>query len=146
MRVMRTWKADCTRRVQRHSAKRRFAPFLERVESRELLSSLWSQSVTPAVSFVRRLAGGRVGGEVLLRRRRLHHRPPVLQGPVQHRHPLGHLWDASGNLLATATFTGETASGWQEVDFTNPVAITANTTYVASYFAPAGGYAATTTT
>src|ERR1019366_824957 len=36
-------------------------------------------------------------------------------------------------LLATATFTSETASGWQEVDFSNPVAITAGTTYVASY-------------
>jgi hypothetical protein len=36
-------------------------------------------------------------------------------------------------LLATATFTNETASGWQQVSFSNPVAITAGTTYVASY-------------
>ena len=54
---------------------------------------------------------------------------------------VGHLWSSSGALLATATFTGETANGWQQVNFSSPVAIAANTTYVASYFAPNGGYA-----
>src|ERR1019366_6863619 len=43
------------------------------------------------------------------------------------------LWGSTGNLLATATFTNESASGWQQVNFSNPVAITAGTTYVASY-------------
>src|SRR5581483_6681009 len=43
----------------------------------------------------------------------------------------------------TATFSGESASGWQQVLFSSPVAITANTTYVASYFAPNGHYAVT---
>lgn len=43
------------------------------------------------------------------------------------------LWSANGTLLATATFTNETASGWQEVDFSSPVTITAGTTYIASY-------------
>ena len=47
---------------------------------------------------------------------------------------------SSGQLLATATFTGETASGWQQVNFATPVAINPNTTYVASYFAPKGHY------
>jgi hypothetical protein len=55
----------------------------------------------------------------------------------------GHLWTATGTLLATVTFTGETASGWQQANLTTPVAITANTVYVASYFAPAGRYAVT---
>ena len=54
---------------------------------------------------------------------------------------VGHLWTATGTLLATATFTGETASGWQSVTLPAPVAVTANTTYVASYFAPVGRYA-----
>jgi phosphodiesterase/alkaline phosphatase D-like protein len=54
---------------------------------------------------------------------------------------VAHLWTASGTLLATATFSNETTTGWQEVMFSTPVAITANTTYVASYFAPQGGYA-----
>ncbi|MEP7375513.1 MAG: Ig-like domain-containing protein, partial [Chitinophagaceae bacterium] len=53
----------------------------------------------------------------------------------------GHLWSSTGTLLATATFTGETASGWQQVLFNSPVAITANTTYVVSYFSSTGYYA-----
>ncbi len=53
---------------------------------------------------------------------------------------IGSLWDSSGNLLAQATFTNETASGWQQVNFASPVAITANTVYVASYHAPNGRY------
>ncbi|WP_341525543.1 DUF4082 domain-containing protein [Nostoc sp. UHCC 0302] len=53
---------------------------------------------------------------------------------------VGTLWSSSGTQLATATFTGETASGWQQVNFTTPVAITANTTYVASYHTDVGRY------
>jgi Domain of unknown function (DUF4082)/Fibronectin type III domain len=56
---------------------------------------------------------------------------------------IGSLWTTGGQRLAQATFTGETASGWQTVSFANPVAITADTTYVASYFAPNGHYSAT---
>jgi Domain of unknown function (DUF4082)/Bacterial Ig domain/Fibronectin type III domain/Lysyl oxidase len=57
---------------------------------------------------------------------------------------LGSLWSAGGTLLASATFTGETASGWQQVNFSKPVAIAANTTYIAGYFAPKGHYSDTT--
>ena len=53
---------------------------------------------------------------------------------------VGHLWTGTGTLLATTTFTGETASGWQQVNLATPVAIASNTTYIASYFAPAGHY------
>ncbi len=53
----------------------------------------------------------------------------------------GSLWSSTGSLLATATFSGESASGWQQVMFSSPVTIAANTTYVASYFAPNGSYA-----
>ena len=56
----------------------------------------------------------------------------------------GTLWSESGVQLATATFAGETASGWQQVNFSAPVAIAAGTTYLASYHAPNGNYAATT--
>jgi|SRR5215469_6914603 len=45
---------------------------------------------------------------------------------------------ASGTLLASGTFTSETASGWQELDFSTPVAIAAGTTYVVSYFTGTG--------
>jgi PKD repeat protein len=54
---------------------------------------------------------------------------------------VGHLWTDTGTLLASATFSGESASGWQEIDFTTPVAISANTVYVASYHTDAGHYA-----
>ncbi|HXY41002.1 MAG TPA: DUF4082 domain-containing protein, partial [Vicinamibacteria bacterium] len=56
---------------------------------------------------------------------------------------VGSLWSASGTLLAQATFTNETASGWQTVQFSNPVSITANTTYIAGYLDPNGHYSAT---
>ena len=56
---------------------------------------------------------------------------------------IGNLWSATGTRLATVTFTNETASGWQEARFAAPVAITANTTYVVSYHAPAGRYGVT---
>jgi hypothetical protein len=56
---------------------------------------------------------------------------------------VGSVWTASGQLLASATFTNETASGWQSVTFSSPVTILPNTTYVAGYFAPVGHYAAT---
>jgi len=45
----------------------------------------------------------------------------------------GELWSVAGNLLATVTFTNESANGWQQANFSSPVAITANTTYIVSY-------------
>jgi Domain of unknown function (DUF4082)/Bacterial Ig-like domain len=54
---------------------------------------------------------------------------------------VGTLWNSAGQQLAQATFTSETASGWQQVSFAAPVAVAANTTYVASYLAPVGRYA-----
>jgi len=51
------------------------------------------------------------------------------------------LWTRTGTLLASATFADETTTGWQQVNFATPVAVAANTTYVASYFAPNGRYA-----
>ena len=57
---------------------------------------------------------------------------------------VGSLWTSNGTLLATATFNSESPSGWQEVGFSTPVTVTANTTYVVSYFAPHGHYSADT--
>jgi hypothetical protein len=54
-----------------------------------------------------------------------------------------HLWSSTGTLLATATFTNETASGWQQASFPTPVAVSANTTYVVSYHTDVGHYSAT---
>ena len=52
----------------------------------------------------------------------------------------GELYSSTGTRLAQAVYTGETATGWQQVLFTTPVAIAANTTYVAAYFSSAGNY------
>ena len=53
---------------------------------------------------------------------------------------VGHLWTSTGTLLATATFTNESSYGWQQVNFSSPVAIIlANTVYIAS-FSTGGGY------
>jgi len=53
---------------------------------------------------------------------------------------IGHLWSSSGAMLGEATFVNESASGWQQVLFNEPVAINANEVYVASYFSPGGMY------
>lgn len=53
---------------------------------------------------------------------------------------IGSLWTSNGTNLAKASFTNETASGWQQVNFAAPVPISANTVYVASYFAPNGHF------
>jgi len=54
----------------------------------------------------------------------------------------GSLWQTDGTRLATVTFSGESATGWQQATFAAPVAVAAGTTYIASYYAPAGRYAA----
>jgi hypothetical protein len=56
---------------------------------------------------------------------------------------IGSLWSSTGTLLSSATFTNESASGWQFVTFSSPVAISAGTTYVAGYFDPSGHYSET---
>ena len=62
------------------------------------------------------------------------------KGPANTGTHVGSLWTAGGTLLGTVTFTGETASGWQEANFGSPIAITAGTVYIASYHAPVGRY------
>ncbi|WP_246550951.1 MULTISPECIES: DUF4082 domain-containing protein [Bradyrhizobium] len=61
------------------------------------------------------------------------------KGPSNTGQHVADLWSSTGTLLATATFTNETASGWQQVNFATPVTITAGTTYIASYHT-AGNY------
>jgi hypothetical protein len=51
---------------------------------------------------------------------------------------VGTLWTNGGVILASVTFSNETASGWQQQMFESPVAIKSNTTYVASYYSSSG--------
>jgi hypothetical protein len=64
------------------------------------------------------------------------------KGPGNTGAHVAHLWTISGARLGTATFASETASGWQLASFDKPIAVNANTTYIASYHAPNGNYAA----
>ena len=64
------------------------------------------------------------------------------KGPSNTGTHVADLWSSTGTLLATATFTGESASGWQQVNFSTPVAITAGATYVAAYHTNTGEYSA----
>ena len=64
------------------------------------------------------------------------------KGPQNTGTHVGNLWSAAAALLATANFTNETASGWQQVTFATPVTVTPGTTYVASYHTSSGFYSA----
>jgi probable HAF family extracellular repeat protein len=62
------------------------------------------------------------------------------KGPQNTGTHAGNLWDVSGTLLATATFSNESPSGWQQVNLSSPVSIMPNTIYVASYHTNEGFY------
>lgn len=64
------------------------------------------------------------------------------KGPLNTGVHVAKLWNGIGTLLGTATFAGESASGWQEVAFPAAIPIAASTTYVISYRAPNGHYPA----
>jgi hypothetical protein len=51
------------------------------------------------------------------------------------------LWSSSGARLSTATFTGETATGWQVATLSKPVNVVPGAVYVASYHTNTGHYA-----
>ncbi len=55
----------------------------------------------------------------------------------------GSIWSTSGTRLATVTFTGESASGWQSAGLATPLSLTAGQTYVVSYYSPTGVFAIT---
>jgi hypothetical protein len=64
-------------------------------------------------------------------------------GPANSGEHVGKLYNSAGTLLGSVNFANETGSGWQQAIFENPIPIAANTTYIVSYFAPEGNYAAT---
>ena len=55
----------------------------------------------------------------------------------------GHLWTTSGTRLGSVTFSSNSGTGWQQASFSTPVNVSANMTYIASYYAPRGYYSAT---
>jgi|SRR4051812_45464296 hypothetical protein len=53
------------------------------------------------------------------------------------------LYTRAGALLASQVYLNETDSGWQTLFLATPVAINANTTYIAAYFSSLGNYTST---
>jgi len=64
------------------------------------------------------------------------------KGPQNTGSHTGSLWSPGGIRIAKTTFTDETRSGWQTASFSQPVVVTAGSTYVVSYNAPHGHYSA----
>ncbi|WP_405062378.1 DUF4082 domain-containing protein [Kribbella sp. NBC_01505] len=102
--------------------------------------SLWNEEDGPAVE---RYSDAR---ETELGVRFRVDRPGLVLGVKFYKAPgdgavhTGSLWSPSGQKLATATFTGESTMGWQEVRFAQPVRIDAGGNYTASYHSPTGTF------
>ncbi|MET7460681.1 DUF4082 domain-containing protein [Nonomuraea sp. NPDC005501] len=106
-------------------------------------SSLWDQSATPAVASHSDTQAVTLGVRFRAATTGLVRGIRFYKGSLNTGTHTGALWTAGGTLLASATFSNETASGWQQVNFSTPVAVSANTTYVASYHTTSGRYSIT---
>jgi hypothetical protein len=67
------------------------------------------------------------------------------KGPQNGGSHVGNVWSASGTLLGSATFTNETAGGWQHVNLSSPIPLSPGAIYVVSYhtsgfYSASGGY------
>ncbi|HEV8638236.1 MAG TPA: N,N-dimethylformamidase beta subunit family domain-containing protein, partial [Chloroflexota bacterium] len=111
------------------------------VRMRDCPCSVWNDTTVPAVPSVGSTASIEVGVKFRADADGWITGLRFYKGPANTGTHVGKLWTSTGALLGSATFTAETASGWQQVSLASPVAISANTTYVASYLAPNGGYA-----
>ena len=105
--------------------------------------SFWDPTTVPAT--VSNVAGGAVelglrfrtdvGGYVTGVR--------FYKGPRNVGTHVGNVWSAAGQLLGSVTFAGETATGWQQMNFSNPVPLMADTYYIISYHTDAGRFSDT---
>lgn len=57
---------------------------------------------------------------------------------------IGNLWSITGTKLASVSFSGESASGWQQMSLPTPISINSNTIYVVSYHCNVGHYSLNT--
>jgi hypothetical protein len=105
--------------------------------------SIWSASATPAVAD--QADNGAVELGVKFQSDSAGYVTGIrfYKGPSNTGTHVGHLWTSTGTQLASVTFSGESASGWQQATFATPVAISANTVYVVSYHTTVGQYAVT---
>ncbi|MER5622144.1 DUF4082 domain-containing protein [Streptosporangium sp. NPDC002544] len=110
-----------------------FAPSTSPKLTQSVSESLWDNTATPAVQSQPDSQNVVVGVKFRSAVDGIITGIRFYKGPQNIGTHIGSLWTSNGALLASATFTNETASGWQQVNFATPIPITANTTYVASY-------------
>jgi hypothetical protein len=118
---------------------------LEPLDARVLLTSysLFNSTMLPAISAAHDPGAVELGvrfdadtaGEITA----LH----IYRGTTDTVPYVGHLWTASGTLLATVTFPAGVGAGWRTATLSQPVSIVAHADYIASYYDSNGGYAAT---
>ncbi|WP_141783292.1 DUF4082 domain-containing protein [Ornithinicoccus hortensis] len=105
--------------------------------------TLWDSGARPAVEAESDGAAVELGVRVRVSRPGEIRGLRFYKGPGNDGPHVGHFWTATGDLLGSVTFLNETRSGWQQAFFSDPISVEAGSTYVASYHAPAGHYAAT---
>ena len=103
--------------------------------------TLWTNSTTPGTTSAADRSSVELGVKIQTTQAGYITGLRFFKGSANTGTHIANVWSAAGVLLGTATFTNEGTSGWQQVDFATPISIAANTMYVASYFAPVGGYA-----
>jgi alpha-tubulin suppressor-like RCC1 family protein len=62
------------------------------------------------------------------------------KGPDNTGTHTGVIWNSSGQVLRSQSFTGETGTGWQKVELTQPVYIAANSSFTVGYSLENFGY------
>ncbi|GAB1540802.1 hypothetical protein NUACC21_34710 [Scytonema sp. NUACC21] len=110
------------------------------VSERTCPCSIWNNSVTPGLITTQDSNAAELGVKFRADRNGYITGIRFYKGPQNTGTHIGTLWSSSGQQLARATFSNETSSGWQQVNFATPVQITANTVYVASYHTNVGKY------
>ncbi|MFD1536094.1 DUF4082 domain-containing protein [Nonomuraea guangzhouensis] len=126
-----------------HEALIHFAPSFSPEVVQDVSDSLWNKQATPAVQSQPDTQAITVGVKFRASVSGVVHAVRFFKGALNTGTHTGSLWTSSGQLLASGTFSNETASGWQQMNFSTPVAIAANTTYVASYHTTSGNYSVT---
>ncbi len=107
-----------------------------------VVAALWDDSAVPAVAATTDTRAVNLGVRFVASEDLEITGVRFYKGPGNTGTHVGSLWSAAGELMAQATFTGESTNGWQQVLFDQPVTVIAGSTYVASYHAPVGAYAA----
>jgi hypothetical protein len=105
-------------------------------------STMWSDSATPDIPQHNDTSSVEVGMKFRSDVAGFISGVRFYKGPNNTGTHVGSLWTSDGTRVASVTFTNETSSGWQQTLFPSAVSIAPDTTYVVSYYAPNGAYAA----